>query len=173
MIPEMNCWQKFDSKEQMVFPWYTAPFLSVLETWEVSNWKVFEYGSGSSTLWWRKKAREVHSIDSSELWSNKVQSVFVCDKMEYIQYPLKLIDVESFDCIIIDGEPVEWRDQCTEFALQSIKSGGFIIIDNYTQKSVGLQDWPLTDKLLEKFDKSVFLQEGHDDWKTAYWWIKK
>lgn len=167
----MNEWQNFDEETQLIFPWYTKPFLDVLKTWDVSNWKVFEYGSGSSTLWWRKKAKLVHSIDSNQEWSVKVKSMFVNDKKTFIEYPT--IEKYEYDCIIIDGEPVEWRDECTKFALDSIRKGGIIIIDNYNQASVGLHYWPRTSILLRPFKINIFSQEGHDDWKTAYWVIDK
>lgn len=168
----MNEWQNFDHKLNLIYPWYTKQFLNILDTWDVSSWKVFEYGCGNSTLWWKKKARTVLSVDANEDWAKKTKSYFTRNKKDFIEFPLKLINEEKFDCIIIDGEPIEWRDDCTEIALKSIKNNGIIIIDNYEQASVGLKSWDKTNVLLNKYSKKVYQQAGHQDWKTAYWVIK-
>jgi predicted O-methyltransferase YrrM len=81
--------------------------------------------------------------------------------LEYIKY-------EKFDCIIIDGEPVSWRDECTPVALNCLKDGGILIIDNYRQKTVNLENWPITDNITINMKNEVFQQPGHQDWKTAY-----
>ena len=168
---KMNEWQSFDKKTQLIYPWYTKQFLDVLDAWNVSDWKVFEYGAGSSTDWWRKKSRLVESVDFNPTWAEKAGAKHKDNKKDFINYPLELISNEKFDCIIIDGEPIEWRDECTEVALKCIKNKGIIIIDNYEQETVGLKEWPLTNKLLSKYKANVFKQVGHQDWKTAYWKI--
>jgi predicted O-methyltransferase YrrM len=82
---------------------------------------------------------------------------------------LEYIKDEKFDCIIIDGEPVSWRDECTPVALNCLKDGGILIIDNYRQKTVNLENWPITDNITINMKNEVFQQPGHQDWKTAYW----
>jgi len=160
-------WQYVDEQEQLFFPWYTRPFLNILQTWNVSSWSVFEYGGGNSTLWWRRKAKLVHSVDTNKDWAAKIDMPCVTDKQDFLKYPLSTEHL--YDCIVIDGEPVAWRDECTAYAIKALKPNGIIIIDNYEQATVQLQNWPLTDKLLEKFEKHVYKQPDHQDWKTAYW----
>jgi hypothetical protein len=165
-LQERPGWTTFDSKLNMLAPWYTRNFLAELITWDISDWKVFEYGSGNSALWWRKNVRQVHAVDTNKEWVGKVDSIYERDKDKFVQYPMNLIDDEKFDCIIIDGDP--WRDECTEFAIKCLKSNGVLIIDNYEQATCYL-DWPLTNELLKNHTKHVFHQPGHVDWKTAYW----
>ena len=122
--------QLIDTQTNLLFPWYTRPFLKELSSWDIKDWKIFEYGSGNSTHWWRKKVKIVHSIDSNEQWAKNVGSIFINNKIDFINFPLTLIENDKFDCIIIDGDPVEWRDDCTEVALACIKNNGIIIFDN-------------------------------------------
>jgi hypothetical protein len=170
-VLEIEGWRTKDTLSDILFPWYTRPFLKELVKWDISDWKVFEYGAGDSTHWWKKHANIVHSVDSNESWARKTSSNFVTNKEQYIKYPISLIDDIKFDCCIIDGEPTEWRDFCTEYALLSLKKGGILIIDNYEQTSVNLSSWPLTNILLKDYEKHVFQEPTHQDWKTAYWII--
>jgi len=173
-LVEQDGWQSFDSQSNLSFPWYTRPFLKELITWDIKNWKVFEYGAGNSSIWWRRHARLVHSIDSNKNWATESDAHFENDKTAFLTYPLSLIDNERFDCIIIDGEPVEWRDECAQYALQCIKDGGIIIADNYNQATVaGLGSWPKTDEILKTYEKQVFKEPEHTDWSTAFWKIRK
>ncbi|UCC20631.1 MAG: hypothetical protein JSV62_04905 [Promethearchaeota archaeon] len=167
-------WRTWDTAHNIFFPWYTRPFLEKIIEWDTRNWKVFEYGAGDSTEWWRKNAKTVEAIDTNENWATKTQAKFISDRQEFIEYPKKLVTGKNdkFDCIIIDSEPVEWRDECTYYALQSIKSGGVIIIDNYEQGTVNLAKWTQTNSLLSGYQKYVFKEPTHVDWKTAYWIIR-
>jgi predicted O-methyltransferase YrrM len=158
-----------DESNGLIFPWYTHPFLKLLNSWNVSNWKVFEYGGGDSTLWWRNKCREIISIDSNLEWSTNIGAKFINNKDLFINSPLDYIKDEKFDCVIIDCEPVSWRDECTPAALNSLKDGGILIIDNYKQKTVDLENWPITDNITINMTNKIFQQPGHQDWKTSYW----
>lgn len=158
-----------DPRNNLIFPWYTRPFLEKLCSWDIKEWKIFEYGCGDSTFWWRDNVKKVISVDTNYEWSTKCKSHFIEDKTEFITSPLKFSTEEKFDCIIIDGEPVEWRDECTEYAINSLKKGGILIIDNYKQLTVNLENWYLTDKLLSENFCEIFKQSEHKDWKTAYW----
>jgi hypothetical protein len=157
----------FDNESKLIAPWYTRNFLEVLVTWDISKWKVFEYGGGNSTLWWRHHVRQVHTIDTHEEWSQKIGIQCATSEEEFLNYPLEFINTEKFDCIIIDGDKYS-RDKCTEIAIKCLKPAGILIIDNYEQPSVPA-DWTLTNELLKNITKHVYLQPGHPDWKTAYW----
>ena len=49
-------------------PWYTWPAVEYLEQLDFSGRKVFEYGSGNSTLWWAERVREVISCEHDPVW---------------------------------------------------------------------------------------------------------
>ena len=157
----------FDNEAGLIAPWYTRNFLEVLVTWDISNWKVFEYGGGNSTIWWRRFVREVYTVDTDKEWSEKLAVACVDNEEDFINHPLQFIDDDKFDCIIIDGNPFS-RDKCTEIAMKCLTPNGVLIIDNYEQPSV-CADWPLTNELLKNTKRHVYKHPGHNDWQTAYW----
>jgi predicted O-methyltransferase YrrM len=162
----------------LIFPYYTHNFLEKLNTWNIENWRVFEYGGGDSTIWWRKKAKECISIDTNKKWSESHELILLQNKEEFINYPCKLVEEtgQLFDCIIIDNEPVQWRDFCTEMAIKCIRDGGILIIDNWLQNSIeglGENDWHKSKKLLKNYNCEIFKQNNHKDWKTGYWMITR
>lgn len=171
-----NKWQLFDKSVGLLFPWYTHEFLNDLQHWDISDWKVFEYGGGMSSLWWRKKVKQCITIDTSKEWSLKNNLIFINEKDRFINYPMQVCEDsgELFDCIIIDGEPTEWRDLCTPVAMKCLKKGGTLIIDNWMQNSVsncGEQSWTISQKILKDYKKTekIYKQSNHKDWKTGVW----
>jgi predicted O-methyltransferase YrrM len=171
----MNEWQHRDPVTGLVFPWYTKSFLDELATWDLSNKKVFEYGGGASTVWWNKQAKHVFTVDNNEPFFEALikhigeDSVMMYtpieNKMQYVNYVYGPHG-GPFDIIIIDGEPIEWRDDCVKPALDCLKPGGKLIIDNWMQPSVGWMPSEETKALLAPYPCKVYTQEGHPDWKT-------
>lgn len=49
-------------------PWYTYPCLDFLCDLETSSWKVLEFGSGQSTLYWASRAAFVLTYENSAEW---------------------------------------------------------------------------------------------------------
>jgi len=49
-------------------PWYTYPAIRDLARIISPSARVFEYGSGNSTLWWRAHAQEVISVEHDPIW---------------------------------------------------------------------------------------------------------
>jgi predicted O-methyltransferase YrrM len=170
-----NEWQHRDA-DGTVLPWYTKSFLDELVTWELKDKVVFEYGGGASTVWWNKKAKHVFTVDNNEPFFEALikhigkESVMmympVENKMQYVNYVYGPHG-GPFDIIIIDGEPIAWRDDCVKPALDCLKPGGKLIIDNWDQPTVGWLPSEKTKALLAPYPCRVFSQEGHPDWKTA------
>ena len=54
-----------------IIPLYTYPCYEWLNSigWETS--RVFEYGSGYSTLWWSNKGADVYGVEHDEEWFKK------------------------------------------------------------------------------------------------------
>ncbi len=116
-------------------PLYTYPAIEYLKSLNFKNKKIFEFGSGNSTLFWLNKGAKVTSIEDNEIWfknltqeidSNKNHKFIFAQGKEYINYILK-IDTK-YDVIIIDGS--QNRFECTKVAINKIKKDGIIIIDN-------------------------------------------
>lgn len=166
-----NEWQHRDPETGLVFPWYTKSFLDELVTWDLSGMKVFEYGAGASTLWWKRKCKDVYAVESNEQFLEAVRAkvddtgiYFACTKENYLKFITK--PGMQFDIVVVDGEPIEWRDDCIVSALQTIKPGGRLIIDNWDQPSVWIPS-DETRALLGKYPVKIYKQKGHPDWQTA------
>jgi predicted O-methyltransferase YrrM len=105
----------------------------------------------------------VWGVDSNIEWAKKTGSMFESTEEDYINALNTAAVWGNFDIVVIDGL---WRDQCTEKALQHLKPGGYLIIDNYKQKSADLEHWPLTEKLIEGMEVMYFKEPDHQDWVT-------
>jgi len=54
-------------------PWITYPAIAFLSGIVRPEWRVFEFGTGNSTLWWSAKAAEIHSVDHNREWIDMVR----------------------------------------------------------------------------------------------------
>lgn len=114
-------------------PWYTYPAIEMLRQWDFRQCEVFEYGSGNSTQFWAKRAAKVHAIEENAGWYERVRSRMPANaecqlarkRQQYIDAPLAL--GKTFDVIIVDGR---LREACAHVALQVLRPGGLIILDN-------------------------------------------
>jgi hypothetical protein len=113
-------------------PWYTYPAIEYIKQLDFSTKTVFEYGSGNSSLFWASLAKSVLSIEDDRDWYNKILSLskpnleirLVPNKTDYVN---EILRCDTFDVIIIDGSH---RFECAHNAIQRLKPGGMIILDN-------------------------------------------
>jgi len=162
MIRIKDEWRYYDEELGIPYPWYTSPCLEYLQSLDLKDKKVFEYGVGDSTIWFRKKCGvyNVNGVDTNRAWTEKIGMVFY---QPYYPFYCQIIEKGGkFDIVVIDGE---WRDECTQYALEALNPGGILIIDNYKQPSV-LEHWPLTEKLIEDMEQIIFKEPEHEDWQT-------
>ena len=59
-------------KQGKAIPWYTYPAIEYLNSLEFKNRKVFEFGSGNSTLFWLAKNAQVTSVENNKIWVEKL-----------------------------------------------------------------------------------------------------
>ena len=121
--------------------------------------RVFEWGSGASTIWLANRADHVVSIEHDQEWAVKMHALLVAraiDNTKIIHVPApqtaspvvrskkagyELLDFanyadaidkfELFDLIIIDGRV---RLDCLKKAKSHLKEGGMILLDNSNRK---------------------------------------
>jgi hypothetical protein len=163
-------WRYLDTSNNLMYPWYTFGCLEWLNTLDLSDMSVFEYGCGTSTLWWNSKVKKCKGVDNNLKWANGCYVPLLedgsIDKKKYTEACLG----ETYDIIIIDGI---YRNECVPFALQSIKNGGYLIWDNWDQVSVSEHEPSQEAKfLLNKYECKVYKEPNHIDWKTAVFCIK-
>jgi hypothetical protein len=138
-------------------PWWTYRAIDVVDAWLVNRPKpirVFEYGSGASTLWLADRADEVISIEHHAGFAGVIGPALAVhpaitfrlvepeitsspaigsekpghQNMDFSAY-VHAIDAESgsFDVIVIDGRA---REACLAVAADRVAPGGLIVFDN-------------------------------------------
>jgi hypothetical protein len=114
-------------------PWLTYPVIEFLEGFDFSGKTVFEYGSGSSTLFWASRAKRVTSVELDGEWYRLLlhkipANVTLLHEPDGVKYAKSIRQFASgFDVIAIDGAE---RHRCAIAAIESLAPGGMIILDN-------------------------------------------
>lgn len=130
-------------------PWFTYPAIEALRNWDLSDKRVFEYGSGYSTLFWASRAKEVVSVEHNRLWYEKIAKLAPAN----VRLVLAPIDEKNasepsmamreqfrnyaeavdgcFQVIVVDGYArSRVRYQCAQAALPHLDANGLLILDN-------------------------------------------
>lgn len=163
MIQASEHWRTLDDNG-ITMPWYTRPCLEWLDTIDLTGKKVFEFGCGDSTKWYKSRGAITYGVDHLSMWLPKAHGYTLADNTaDYIRG----IDWKTeYDFIIIDGL---YRDDCTEDALKHLKGGGYLICDNFEQASADLANWPKTRELTKNLKGTFYKEPNHPDWVTAVW----
>ena len=115
-------------------PWITYACLRFLEHRISPSMSIFEYGSGSSTLWWAKRVRNVVSCEHDKEWFERTSARapsnvrMIHASRENGNYEKQILRYKNeFDIVIIDGRD---RVACAINCISSLKDGGIIVWDN-------------------------------------------
>jgi hypothetical protein len=140
-------------------PWYNYGAINWVKKNIKSHMRVFEYGSGGSTLYYAKHVKEIISVEHNEKWFEEVkkrtsryhnvdivlQEPDILEKNEncnFLSYTFKEYQGLNFERYvrIIENYPDDYfdlividgrcRHMCLEFSMKKVKKGGWIIFDN-------------------------------------------
>lgn len=123
-------------------PWISFSAIDILEDHLNKSSRVLEFGSGMSTIWYSRHAREVCSVEDHEPWFKKINQIitksrianinykFTSSSLEYIQFMSG--DIQGFDLIMIDGRH---RSDCIMQASKLLNPGGILYLDNSDKDS--------------------------------------
>lgn len=119
-------------QEGNALPWYTYPAIEYLRQLDVSTARVFEWGSGNSSLFWSDRAKEVISIEWDKVWFERstrdsrpnLETKLVNSDPAYSD---AISNAGMFDIIVIDGRQ---RRACAQNAMGHWNEDGIIILDN-------------------------------------------
>jgi len=84
-------WKSLNPKNNSLLdasPWISFTVIKFLDKYLKSDMKVFEYGSGGSTLFFAKRVEKVVSIEHHKLWFEKVNQYLKELKLANIKYNL-------------------------------------------------------------------------------------
>jgi hypothetical protein len=118
-------------------PWYTYPAIDYLTQLDLRDRTVFEFGAGMSTLFWARVAKRVVSVEDNDDWyatvarqaPSNARIVFEPDLRRFVE---TIHDAgERFDIVVVDGAARGGtRLRCCRAAVDALREGGFIILDN-------------------------------------------
>ena len=127
-------------------PWLTPRATAFIDDWLRPTDVALEWGSGRSTVWLGRRVRHLVSIEHEPAWYERVQKTLrregidnvdahvapVADRNassadhRYVQLAAE-VPCEPLDLVLVDGV---LRDHCTAVALERLRSGGLLVIDN-------------------------------------------
>jgi predicted O-methyltransferase YrrM len=145
-----------DARGQPI-PWYTYCAIDFLAERAKRSMRVFEYGSGNSTLWWSDRVRNVVSCEHDKTWYGVMRDR-VPANVEYClvelrpdgQYATAVArQAEPFDVIVIDGRE---RVNCAKAALGALKDDGVVVWDNSDRPEYEAGFRLLVDKRFRRID---------------------
>ena len=139
-------------------PWWTYDAIAAVTSWFAdrhgSPTRVFEYGSGASTLWLARRASEVHSVEhhrgfgemmAAELAQFDHVTLQIVEPtaserpvvasakeghrgLDFADYVAAINSVDGhFDLVVVDGRA---REACLEAAQGRLAPGGVVVFDN-------------------------------------------
>jgi hypothetical protein len=134
-------------------PWFTYPAIEALKNWDLSDKRVFEYGSGYSTLFWASRAKEVISVEHNPQWHEKIARLAPANAKvilapideakndfhpsaetvaEFARYAEAIDHADGrFQIVVIDGYArSRVRYRCAQAALPHLDDNALVILDN-------------------------------------------
>jgi len=122
-------------KNNNPLPWVSYPFIHFIGQRLNKKIKLFEFGSGNSTLYYAAKVASVTSVEHNAAWYEKIEAnipanvqLFFCDLQpggEYCRFALK--QRSKYDIIVVDGRD---RVNCCLNGLGALKENGIVVLDD-------------------------------------------
>lgn len=119
-------------------PWLTFDAIRAVSSTLSPNWTVFEFGSGHSTLYWRKFGMSVVSVENDLDWysyllkalhgdqSTNTKVIYAGTKAAYVE-SIDECGASGFDLILVDGA---YRRECVLVAVKHVRPAGYLVVDN-------------------------------------------
>lgn len=125
--------QPVDSQGEPI-PWITYPAIHFLNGRVRPEMRVFEFGSGASTLWWARRVRSVTSCEHDLAWFERTRASVPSNvQLSHVaregqQYSREILRYErAFEIVVIDGRD---RVECAKNCLGALTADGVVIWDN-------------------------------------------
>lgn len=131
-----SCIQKMPyAQDGSPIPWWSYSAIYFLENRLSPTMRVFEYGSGNSTLWFAQRVESVAAVEHSRGWHDRLLPSLPKNARLLLQPLAETKDYENsilrvgglFDVVVIDGRR---RNECAESVLQALAPHGVLVWDN-------------------------------------------
>ena len=93
-----------------MLPWLSYSAINFIEGVVRADWRVFEWGSGTSTAWWGSRVEHIHAIEHERQYYDQVAAfglanltLRLCEASEDYVGTIDSAAGGPFDAIIIDG----------------------------------------------------------------------
>lgn len=139
-LASIGWFKAFDQQQAVAangdpLPWVTYSFIDFITPRVLPNMRIFEYGSGSSTLFYAKRVKEVVSVEHDQAWFEKIKGskpanaeLIYCALKPDGEYARKAASLDRpFDLIIVDGRD---RVNCCKYGVSALSSNGVIVLDD-------------------------------------------
>jgi predicted O-methyltransferase YrrM len=140
-------------------PWIAPEAVSFLKATIKEDWKIFEFGSGWSTLFYASRAGSVISLEHDPAWYDRIGArittggISNCDlrlvELDGFPNTIKAFKDDSFNLIVVDCD--EWKDgegrlSCIAAAKPKVLPGGYLMVDDsdrpeYQEAEALLSGW--------------------------------
>lgn len=166
-IPSRKAFLKGQKTLEIGYPWLSLGAIIFLEAIVNKKMKVLELGSGGSTVFWATNCSSVKSFETNPEWFEKVKNRV--EKFDNVQ--IKLGDKEQilaaisnepdnhYDIVLVDSYPGDIeRILVANAVLSKVKTGGYLIIDNYL--GFGMKNFKYPKGEIYTFDELHFTGRG-------------
>ena len=121
-------------------PWVNYPAMEFIASRLSPDWRVFEYGSGFSTLWWAARVREVVAVEHNKDWHQRMKretpenaKVVFSELDGTDDYSMAITREEGlFDVVVVDGRR---RVKCALSAIGKLSPSGVLVVDDWQRKT--------------------------------------
>ncbi|MEY4938631.1 MAG: hypothetical protein RIQ93_366 [Verrucomicrobiota bacterium] len=115
-------------------PWATFPYIAFIAERLQREWRVFEYGAGSSTLYYAARVQEVVAVEHDPAFARALAPHLprnVTVRLEALHSDAYVRAIEAaggeFDVVSVDGRD---RVRCAEAALPRLHRAGVVVLDD-------------------------------------------
>ena len=127
-------------------PWLSRQAINLFDQLILPSDTGLEFGSGRSTIYFAKKLKFLYTVEHNLNWIESLQaslsssslsnvelrtvpndSTSINHPLDYSQKIISDIPSSSIDFVLVDGV---YRDRCALTAVDKLKPGGFMIIDD-------------------------------------------
>jgi hypothetical protein len=160
-------------------PWLTQMSIKILDSWLKPSDMGFEWGCGRSTLWFAKRVYHLTSIEHDKMWFSRIKATLAASQIknvellfrnrsggkhsEYVR-SINFISNNSLDFVLVDGR---MRAYCMAEALDKIRPGGLLILDNAEKYMPSSSCAPGARTDPEFFKSTDFLPKLHK-WRSIW-----